>query len=147
MSVQGPFNISCDEQFQHGLFAVAVDAQVDFEKSRAGVEDSQARDKESGERVWVVRVIDNDPEARSSEFKVKVVAPQCPTLPDPIPGTNFRPVTFKHMTVTPYVEETKMGRSRVAYSFRAAAVEAPRADTSASGGDKAASRPSEKSAA
>ncbi len=125
MSVQGPFNISCDEQFPHGLFAVSVDAQVDFEKSQAGVQDPQARDKESGERIWVVRVIDNDPEARSSEFKVKIVAPHGPTLPDPIAGTNFRPVTFKHLMVTPYVEETKTGRSRVAYSLKATAVEAP----------------------
>lgn len=130
MSVQGPFNINCDEQFPHGLFAVAVDAQQDYEKSQAGVEDAQARDKESGERIWVVRVLDNDPDARSNEFKVKVIAPHCPTLPDPIPGTNFRPVTFKHMTVTPYVEETKMGRSRVAYSLRATAVEAPAGQTS-----------------
>jgi hypothetical protein len=125
MSVQGPFNINCDEQFPHGLFALGADAQIDFEKSQAGVADAQARDKESGERIWVVRVIDNDPEARSSEFKVKVIAPHCPTLPDAIPGTNFRPVTFRHMTVTPYVEESKMGRARVAYSFRATAVEAP----------------------
>ena len=147
MSVQGPFNINCDEQFPHSLFAMSADAQIDFEKSRAGVADAQARDKESGERIWVVRVIDNDPEARSSEFKVKIVAPHCPTLPDAIPGTNFRPVTFKNMMVTPYVEETKTGRARVAYSFRATAVEAPRAATPASGRDKATSRPSEKSAA
>jgi hypothetical protein len=142
MSVQGPFKISCDEQFPHGLFAVAVDAQRDFEKAQAGLDDAQARDKESGERVWVVRVIDNDPEARSSEFKVKIIAPHCPTLPDPIPGTNFRPVTFKHMSVTPYVEETRGGRARVAYSVRASGVEAPasgaKSTTAGSGPSKAA---------
>lgn len=142
MSVQGPFRINCDEQFPHGLFAVAVDAQRDFEKAQAGLEDAQARDKESGERVWVVRVIDNDPEARSSEFKVKIIAPHCPTLPDPIPGTNFRPVTFKHMSVTPYVEETRSGRARVAYSLRAGGVEAPasgaKSTTAGSGPSKAA---------
>lgn len=125
MSVQGPFAISCSEQFPHGLFAVSVAGQVDFEKSQAGVADSQARDRESGERVWVVRVIDNDPEARSNEFKVKIVAPHCPTLPEPLEGTNFRPVVFRNMTVTPYVEETRTGRARVAYSLRASAVEAP----------------------
>ena len=126
MSIQGPFKIDCDEQFPHGLFAVAVGGQLDFEKSQAKVEDAQARDKESGERVWVVRVIDNDPEARTSEFKVKIIAPHCPTLPEALPGTNFRPVVFRNMTVTPYVEETRTGRSRVAYSLRASGVESPR---------------------
>jgi len=126
MSIQGPFKIDCDEQFPHGLFAVAVGGQLDFEKSQAKVEDAQARDKESGERVWVVRVIDNDPEARTSEFKVKIIAPHCPTLPEALPGTNFRPVVFRNMTVTPYVEATKTGRSRVAYSLRATGVESPR---------------------
>lgn len=125
MSVQGPFAISCAEQFPHGMFAVSVSGLVDFEKSQAGVEDNQARDKESGERLWVVRVIDNDPEARSNEFKVKIVAPHCPTLPEPLAGTNLRPVMFTKMTVTPYVEETRTGRARVAYSLRAAGVEAP----------------------
>lgn len=125
MSVQGPFKIDCDQQFVHGLFAVSVDALQDFDKAQAGVDDPQARDKESGERVWVVRVIDNDPEARTSEFKVKISAPHCPTLPEAIPGTNFRAVTFVNMTVTPYIEETKTGRSRVAYSLRASGVQAP----------------------
>ncbi len=86
MSVQGPFKIDCDEQFPHGLFAVAVGGQLDFEKSQAKAEDPQARDKESGERVWVVRVIDNDPEARTNEFKVKIIAPHCPTLAGGVAG-------------------------------------------------------------
>src|ERR1700755_1662699 len=139
MSVQGPFHIDCNEQFPHGLYAVAVDAQRDFEKAQAGVEDVQARDQESCERVWVVRVIDNDPEARTNEFKVKVTAPHCPTLPDPIAGTNFRPVTFKHMSVTPYVEETRGGRARIAYSLRASSVEDP---TSSKGTGPSGSGPS-----
>jgi hypothetical protein len=125
MSIQGPFKIDCGEQFPHGLFAIAVGGQLDFEKSQAKLEDAQARDKESGERVWVVRVIDNDPEARQNELKVKIIAPHCPALPEVVPGTNFRPVVFRNMTVTPYVEESKSGRARVAYSLRATGVEAP----------------------
>ena len=66
MSTQAPFKLDCDEQFPHGLFAVAVDAQIDFDKAQAQVPDTQARDKESGERIWVVRVIDNDPDSKSS---------------------------------------------------------------------------------
>lgn len=117
--INGLFKIDRGEQFPHGLFAIAVNGQLDFEKSLAKVEAAQARDKESGERVWVLRVIDNDPEARQNEFKVKIIAPHCPALPEVVPGTNFRPVVFRNMTVTPYVEETKSGRARVAYSLRA----------------------------
>jgi hypothetical protein len=139
MSIQGPFQVQCDELFVHGLFAVAVDAQQDFEKARAGDPDPQARDKNTGERVWVVRVIDNDPQARSSEFKVKVTAPVCPALPSPLPGTNFRPVSFRGLTVTPYVEETRTGRARIAYSLRATEVVEPkRGATTSSGPTKAA---------
>jgi hypothetical protein len=141
MSVQGPFKIDCDEQFPHGLFAVAVGGQLDFEKSQAKAEDPQARDKESGERVWVVRVIDNDPEARTNEFKVKIIGPHCPTLPEALPGTNFRPVVFRNLTVTPYVEEAR-GRSRVAYSLRASAVESPQQRDARSSESKAATAPS-----
>jgi hypothetical protein len=89
----------------------------------------------------VVRVLDNDPEARTAEFKVKIIAPQCPTLPEALAGTNFRPVVFRNMTVTPYVEETKTGRSRVAYSLRATGVEAPSYGAGQRGGDQSGSKP------
>ena len=84
MAVQGPFKANFGELFPHGAFALAADALNDFEKFQAGVEDPQQRDKETGERIWVVRVIDNDPAARSNELKVKVVAPVMPVLPEPI---------------------------------------------------------------
>jgi hypothetical protein len=126
MAVQGPFKASFGELFPHGAFGIAVDALNDFEKVQAGVEDPQQRDKDTGERIWTVRVIDNDPEARSNELKVKVVAPVMPSLPEPVPGTNLRPVEFEGLTVTPWVEETKTGRTRVAYSLKATGVREPR---------------------
>ena len=45
------------------------------------------------------------------------------------------------MTVTPYVEETKTGRSRVAYSLRATGVEAPSYAPGQRGGDQPGSKP------
>jgi hypothetical protein len=125
MAVQGPFKANFGELFPHGAFGIAVDALNDFEKVQAGVEDPQQRDKDSGERIWTVRVIDNDPQARSNELKVKVVAPVMPVLPEPIAGTNFRPVEFEGLTVTPWVEETRTGRTRVAYSLKATGVREP----------------------
>jgi hypothetical protein len=132
MAVQGPFKTNFGELFPHGAYALAADALNDFDKVQAGVEDPQQRDKETGERIWVVRVIDNDPEARSNELKVKVVAPVMPVLPEPIAGTNFRPVEFDGLTVTPWVEETKTGRTRVAYSLKATGVREPRSQSSSS---------------
>jgi hypothetical protein len=132
MAVQGPFKANFGELFPHGAFGIAVDALNDFDKVQAGIEDPQQRDKETGERIWVVRVIDNDPEARSNELKVKVVAPVMPALPEPIAGTNFRPVEFDGLTVTPWVEETKTGRTRVAYSLKATGVREPQAKPSTS---------------
>lgn len=132
MAVQGPFKTNFGELFPHGAYALAADALNDFDKVQAGVEDPQQRDKETGERIWVVRVIDNDPEARTNELKVKVVAPVMPVLPEPIAGTNFRPVEFDGLTVTPWVEETKTGRTRVAYSLKATGVREPRSQPSSS---------------
>jgi hypothetical protein len=125
MAIQGRFNVSHDEIFPQGAFGLAVEPLNDFEKVQAGVEDPQQRDKDSGERIWGVRVIDNDPEARSNEMRVKVVAPVIPVLPEPLAGTNFRPVEFEGLTVTPWVEETKTGRTRVAYSLKASGVREP----------------------
>src|SRR3989337_2925956 len=72
-----------DYVFPHGALGLGVDAQLDFD--RRGEADDQARDKDSGERLWVVRVMDLDPEAgrfgRSTEVKVKVIAPHRPVLP------------------------------------------------------------------
>ncbi|MEJ3748463.1 hypothetical protein WEI85_34915 [Actinomycetes bacterium KLBMP 9797] len=115
--------------FPHGALALGVDAQLDFE--RRGQGDDQARDKDSGERIWVVRVMDLDPEAgrfgRTTEVKVKVVAPHQPVLPaSSVPG--YPPsIEFDGLTLTPYVDSQrcKAGdkcRARMAYSLRATAI-------------------------
>jgi hypothetical protein len=143
MAVQGRFKVNHGDIFPHGAFGIAIDALRDFDKAQAGVEDPQQRDKDTGERIWVVRVIDNDPEARSNEMRVKVVAPVMPSLPEPLAGTNFRPVEFEGLTVTPWVEETKTGRTRVAYSLKATGVHEPRSQ--ASSGQSSASQSSKSS--
>ncbi len=131
MAVQAPFQVGFEEVFPHGAYVLAVEAAQDFDKIRDGVADTQVRDKESGERVWTVRVLDADPEARTSELKVKITATVQPVPPDELPGLPFRPVIFDGLMVTPYVKEGN-GRARVAYSLRAKAMRAPAATT----GDK-----------
>ncbi|MFV2088668.1 MULTISPECIES: hypothetical protein [Micromonosporaceae] len=112
--------------FPAGALFLGVDAQVDFD--RRGEADNQARDKETGERVWVVRVLDLDAEAgkfgRSTEVKVKIVAGQRPVPPSStVPG--YPPaVEFDGLTLTPYVDSHRCRasgqcRARMAYSLRA----------------------------
>lgn len=118
--------------FPAGALCLGVSPQIDFE--RRGEADNQARDKETGERVWVVRVMDLDPEAgkfgRSTEVKVKVVAAQQP-VPPPSTVPGYPPaVEFEGLTLTPYVDSQRCKpgrssgdcRSRMAYSLRATAI-------------------------
>ena len=112
--------------FPAGVLCLGVDAAVDFD--RRNEPDNQARDKETGERLWVVRVLDLDPQAgkfgRTTEVKVKVVAPQQPVPPaSAVPG--YPPsIEFDGLTLTPYVDSQRCKnsgncRARMAYSLRA----------------------------
>ncbi|MEU4693179.1 hypothetical protein [Actinoplanes sp. NPDC023714] len=116
----------------HGALCLGVEPATDFDKRGQG--DDQLRDKETGERVWLVRLLDLDPEAGkfggSKEFKVKVVAPQQPVPPaSAVPG--YPPmVEFADVTLTPYVDSQKCKgtaakcRARLGWSVRATAMTA-----------------------
>ncbi|WP_239313342.1 MULTISPECIES: plasmid replication, integration and excision activator [unclassified Frankia] len=97
--------VAFGDVFPHGAFVLGVEAANDFEKSKAGVADAQERDKETGELLWAVRVMDADPNARagSAEVKVKIPAPVQPVPPEPVVGTALRPVEFEGLTVMPWV--------------------------------------------
>ena len=73
----------------------------------------------TGEPVWVVDVMDFDPDARERTFKVKIAAPVQPVPPAEVGGLPVRPVRLEGLTVTPYLKESAMGRPRIAYSLRA----------------------------
>jgi hypothetical protein len=125
--------VSWDYVAPHGALFLGVEPATDFDKRGQG--DDQLRDKETGERVWLARVLDLDPDAGqfggSKEFKVKVVAPQ-----QPVPPTSLVPgyppmVAFTDVTLTPYVDSQRCKgaanrcRSRLAWSVRATAMTAP----------------------
>ncbi|GLW32971.1 hypothetical protein [Actinoplanes regularis] len=128
MKVPVPF----DYVFPAGALFLGAEPATDFDKRGQG--DDQLRDKETGERIWLVRVLDLDPEAGkfggSKEFKVKVVAPQQPVPPaSMVPG--YPPmVEFTDVTLTPYVDSQKCKgaagkcRARLAWSVRASAMTA-----------------------
>lgn len=127
--------IGMETAFAGGLFAMAVEPEVDFERKQSGAADTQKRDKETGERLWVVRCVDGDEDAQKrgqAEVKVTIVAPVQPMLPEALAGTPFRPVEFENLTVFAYVDGSRCKgsthpqcRGRVAYSFRATGMRSP----------------------
>jgi hypothetical protein len=119
--------------FAHGCLCLGVEPAIDFDRRGSG--DDQLRDKETGERVWLVKVLDLDPAAgkfgASKEVKVKVVARHQPVPPaSQIPG--YPPaVEFTDITLTPYVDSQRCKgaaakcRARLAWSVRATAMTEP----------------------
>ena len=103
----------------------------DFEKSKGDLVIQQA-DKATGLPLWVIEVIDANPEARQRTVKVKVATQYQPVLPDAPPGSPFVPVEFEGLQATPYVDasrckakETGKCGARLAYSLKATGVRAP----------------------
>ncbi|WP_041938979.1 MULTISPECIES: hypothetical protein [Frankia] len=121
MAVPSRIPVRFEDVFPAGAFVLGVEASNDYDKVKANLSDVQARDKDTGERVWVVRVLDADPTARQAEVKVKITGEVQPVPPEVMPGTPFRPVVFEGLTVTPWVD-TNGSRPRQGFAFRAAAM-------------------------
>jgi hypothetical protein len=117
--------------FPHGALLRGVQAAVDFDK-RGKVDDDQARDKETGERIWTVTLLDMDPQAARfgrDLVKVKVIAPHQPVPPaSTVPG--YPPaVELENLVLVPWVDDSKCKaggtcRARLAYSMRATGLRA-----------------------
>ncbi|MEU0566471.1 plasmid replication, integration and excision activator [Nonomuraea sp. NPDC005983] len=125
MALQGPIPVTFDMVFPHGCYIVGeVEPVKDFDASTSG-RFVQARDKQTGELVWQVTVMDADPSLKAAQktVAVKVLSPVQPVPPAPMPGLPFTPVEFDHVTVTPYVNQS----GRLAYSIRVREMRAPRA--------------------
>jgi hypothetical protein len=89
-------------------------------------------DKHTDLPLWVVEVIDADPEARQRTVKVKIAAQVQPVLPPLAPGSPFIAIEFDGMTVMPYVDASRCSgdgknkcAARQAYSLKATGVRAP----------------------
>jgi hypothetical protein len=126
MAINGRFKVSMGDVFPHGAYVVSeVEPVRDFDKSTRE-RPVQATDRESGQLVWSVSVLDADPDARkdAKTVTVKISAPVQPIPPEAMAGLPFRPVEFDGLTVTPYVNDNG-GRARIAYSLRATGMRAP----------------------
>jgi hypothetical protein len=128
MAVQLPIPVRFADVFPAGAYVLAVEPINDSEKVTAKAADPQQRDKESGERLWAVRVLDADSEARKgqAEVVVKIAAPQQPVPPDVMPGTPFRPAEFGGLLLMPYLD-TNRAKPRIAFRLRARSMRAPSA--------------------
>ena len=80
MALRGPIPISFDQIFPYGCYAVGeVEPVKDFEASSNG-RFVQARDKQTGELVWQIAVMDADPSLKAAQktVAVKILAPAQP---------------------------------------------------------------------
>jgi hypothetical protein len=117
--------------FPHGALLRGVQAATDFDK-RGKAEDDQARDKDTGERIWTVTLLDLDPLAAKfgrDLVKVKVIAPVQPVPPESsVPG--YPPaVELDGLVLVPWVDDGRCKasgscRARLAYSMRATGLRA-----------------------
>jgi hypothetical protein len=139
MAISGAMPMEHDYVFAFGCFGVGeVQAMRDFDRSTKD-QAVQAVDRDTGLLVWTVDVVDADPAARERTVRVKLLAPVQPVLPEAMPGVPFRPLEFEGLTATPYVATTASGRGRLAWSFRATGVRAPRHHVPAGAGNGKAS--------
>jgi hypothetical protein len=122
----------------HGVLCLGVEPARDFSKRGQG--DDQERDKETGERVWLVKGLDLDPEAgkfgASKELKIRVIAPVQP-VPPPATVPGYPPmVEFTGVTISPWADRQpckppEQGkphkcRARLAWSIRATGMTEPK---------------------
>ena len=136
MAIKGAIPMAHGDVFPHGCFVVGeVEPMRDFDRSTRD-QAVQAVDRDSGELVWTVDVIDAERESRDRMVRVKLLAAVQPVPPAEAPGVPFRPVEFEGLTATPYVATTASGRSRLAWSFRATGMHAPGRVPAAAGNAK-----------
>jgi hypothetical protein len=125
--------------FPYGCLLLGLEPAIDFDPR--GQADDQLRDKETGERVWLGKLLDLDPAAgkfgASKEIKAKIVAPVQPVPPvSAVPG--YPPmVELTDITLTPYVDSQRCNgsgskcKARLAWSIRVTGITEPqRAGTS-----------------
>ncbi|MBL7498157.1 plasmid replication, integration and excision activator [Frankia sp. CNm7] len=118
MAIPRRIPVAFVDVFPNGAYVLGVEPSNDFEKMRSGAPDPQELDKETGLRIWAVRVMDADPTARTAELKVKIAAQTAPVPPDPIPGTPFRPVELVGLQVIPWVDSNG-ARPKQMFALRA----------------------------
>lgn len=128
MAVARRLSVPFTTVFPAGAYLVgAIEEVADFDAPKR--EDGtrpQVRDKDTGQRVWSVPVLDADPDAgkKDKTITVKVLADVHPVVPANDTPFPFTPVEFEGLQLTAYVDENGP-RPRLAWSFRATGLVAP----------------------
>lgn len=123
MALKPPIRVKFADVFGHGCYAVGdVEEVRDFEAMKAGRQ-AQARDKDTGEPVWQVAVMDGEPGLKATQrvVSVKIISSERPVISGAGEGVPFVPVEFEDMSAVPYVHQ---GTGRLAWSYRARRVRA-----------------------
>ena len=102
------FGVSMEAVFSHGAYLRLIEPDNDFDLVRSKAAEPQKRDKDTGERLWVVTVLDGDPEARTAEVKVRIASPVQPTAPPAVPGSPFPAVEFDGLSMLPWVDRQRV---------------------------------------
>jgi hypothetical protein len=121
VALQGPIPVEFGVVFPSGAYAAGGFEPVRNFDASTGEKFVQSSDKASGMPVWVIEVIDPDPQARTRAVKVKVAAQVQPVIPSGPSGSPFVPIEFTGLMVTPYVNQA----GRLAYSFKATGIRTP----------------------
>ena len=133
MSVPKWLKVPHQQVFPHRAFVVSdVTAVIDYERSTKDNK-VQATDRESGQPLWQVEVLDGDPAAskRTRTLTVKFATSAQPVCPPNHSGMPFTPVVFEELAVLPYVDRS--GESgRIAWSYRASGMTADADKTTSS---------------
>ncbi len=123
MAISGAMHMEHDMVFPGDCYMVGeVTPKRDFDRS---TKDNvvQEKDRDTGLPMWVVEVIDDDPEARDKLVKVTILATHQPVPPEKVGPV--RPVEFEGLMVRPYAQTTAMGRGKLAWSIKATGIKAP----------------------
>jgi hypothetical protein len=127
MAISGAMQMEHEMVFPYGCYLIGDDPVTlkrDFNQSTRERE-VQEIDRDTGLPVWVVNVVDPDPEAKEQTVRVNLVAPVKPVPPEPVAGSPFRLVEFEGLTARPYAQTTANGRGKLAWSFKATGMKAP----------------------
>jgi hypothetical protein len=125
MAITGAMHMEQDMVFPGDCYMVGeVTPKRDYDRSS---KDNlvQEKDKDTGLPMWVVEVIDDDPEARDKLVKVIILAAHQPVPPEKVGPV--RPVEFEGLMVRPYAQTTANGRGKLAWSIKATGMKAPTA--------------------
>jgi len=117
------FKVTFEELFPNGCVLVPDSVAEAQDYNEATKVRTPSRDKVTNQRVYQCRVMDMDETltGRAREVSIKILADV-----QPVPPVGpFQPVEFTGLTVTPYIG----GNGRMAYSFRATGMHAPKSLT------------------